>query len=185
MLFRHQNHRLVASLCLALGACTSVGPTASTMESTPVAIGKNSPADQTLATKSCPVAARAEAQTTKAMALINAERRARGLAGLRASVTLRHIAQAHACDNAARGVYSHFGSDGSDLGKRLRRGNYWLRLAAENTALGFDTPERLVAFWMQSPLHHANMMNPGVTEMGLGLADGARPNWVLVLAKPR
>lgn len=175
-MFRHPPCHLVASLSLALAACTSVGPTASSMEMAPASA---------LATITCPAPARADAQTTKAMELINAERRARGLAGLRVSARLHDIAQAHACDNAARGVYSHFGADGSDLGKRLRRGNYRLRLAAENTALGFDTPERLVAFWMQSPLHHANMMHPGVTEMGLGLADGARPNWVLVLAKPR
>lgn len=119
------------------------------------------------------------------IARVNAERAARGLAPVRSSGSLARVAQAHACDNAARNVYSHTGSDGSDLSVRLRRGGYKLRVAAENTALGFDSTERLVSFWMHSPHHRDNILNPKVTEIGLGLARGARPNWVMVLARPR
>lgn len=119
------------------------------------------------------------------IARVNAERTARGLPPLRQSGRLAKVAQSHACDNAARNVYSHTGSDGSDLSIRLRRGGYKLRVAAENTALGFDTTDRLVSFWMNSPHHRANILNPSVTELGVGLAQGARPTWVLVLARPR
>ncbi len=133
----------------------------------------------------CAAPARAGAMAGAVIAQVNAQRKAKGLGGLRASPKLMKAAQAHACDNAARGGYSHVGSDGSDLSTRLRRTGYKIRVAAENTGLGFDDPARLVAFWMKSPGHRANILNPRVTDVGVGLADGSRPSWVLNLATGR
>ncbi|MGB8813037.1 MAG: CAP domain-containing protein [Paracoccaceae bacterium] len=133
----------------------------------------------------CASPARESATQAEVLALINAQRRAAGLSALRASPKLSHIAHAHACDNAARGGYSHIGSDGSDLGARLRRGGYKLSVAAENTGWGFDTAAKAVAFWMGSPHHRENILLSNVTEIGVGLADGARPAWVINFAKPR
>lgn len=128
----------------------------------------------------------AAAAQARVLQLLNAHRRNAGLAPLRASSRLATIAQGHACDNAARGSISHSGSDGADLSARMRRGGYALRTAAENTGLGFaDAPDRMVAFWMASAGHRANILNPQMTEMGLGLTAGARPAWVLNLAQPR
>lgn len=132
--------------------------------------------------RGCALPARGQGQVAEVVARVNAQRQAAGLPPLRASRTLARVAQAHACDNAARGVYSHVGSDGSDLGTRLQRGGYALRVAAENTGLGFDEADRAVAFWMQSPKHRANILNARVTEIGVGLAQGARPSWVMVMA---
>lgn len=133
----------------------------------------------------CPTPTRTGAMAAEVVTRVNAERQAHGLAALRSSSRLDQVAQAHACDNAARTGYSHTGSDGSGLQQRLLRGGYHLRLAAENTGLGFDTPDRLVQFWMASPHHRSNILNPGLTEVGVGLADGSRPAWVLDMAKPR
>ena len=133
----------------------------------------------------CATPARNSVDTSRMVSLVNAQRAAHGLAPLRTSGKLARAAQAHACDNAARASYSHYGSDGSDLGMRLRRVGYRLSTAAENTGLGFSDPEPLVTYWMNSPGHKANILNPSITELGLGQADGARPTWVLDFGRPR
>jgi uncharacterized protein YkwD len=137
------------------------------------------------ASSRCAAPARAGKMAGAVIAQVNAQRKAKGLGALRASPKLMKAAQAHACDNAARGGYSHVGSDGSDLSTRIRRTGYKIRVAAENTGLGFDDPARLVSFWMNSPGHRANILNPRVTDVGVGLADGARPSWVLNMATGR
>lgn len=118
---------------------------------------------------------------------INAERRAKGLSMLKVDGRLAQAAQSHACDNAAQQAYSHYGSDGSDLKKRLMRVNFRPRIAVENTGLGFNgDSDRMMSFWMNSPKHRANILNPKVKRFGLGVAqtpDG-RTTWVLNLGTP-
>lgn len=134
----------------------------------------------------CTRPAEAEPMQARVLALVNAFRAQQGLPALRASARIAGVAQGHACDNAARASISHQGSDGSSLGQRLNRGGYRWWAAAENTGLGFvDSPERMVEFWKNSPLHRANLLNSDVTEAGLGFTGGARPAWVLNLGQPR
>jgi uncharacterized protein YkwD len=172
---------LVAVICVATAVFAPVGNPANaggtavpfySVETTATPIAKR-----------CTMPANAAAMVARVIGGVNAQRRASGLATLRTSPALMQVAQGHACDNAARGGYSHTGSDGSDLKTRLRRGGYRLRVATENTAYGFDDPNRLVGFWMESSGHRANILNPGTVEIGLGLATGARPAWVLVMAR--
>ncbi len=137
------------------------------------------------ATSRCTPPAGAAKLAGAVIAQVNQQRKSRGLATLRPSGVLARAAQRHACDNAARSSYSHTGSDGSDLSTRLRRAGYKIRVATENTAIGFDEPGRLVNFWMNSPGHRANILNPNTTEIGVGLAAGARPAWVLNMARGR
>lgn len=128
----------------------------------------------------------AEAMQARMLALINGYRAEQGLGSLRASPRLATVAQGHACDNAARAGIDHTGSDGSTLEARLERGGYRWWAAAENTGLGFaDSPERMFAYWQNSPHHNHNMLKPEITEAGLGFTGGGRPSWVLNLGKPR
>lgn len=132
----------------------------------------------------CTAAHSAQAEA-EVLAEVNRLRASAGLSGLRANRALASVAQGHACDNAGRNSYSHSGSDGSDLGRRLDRGGYNYREAAENTGLGRFTAAAMVDYWNRSPAHRTNMLNPGVTEAGLGLAkaDNGRNAWVLVLGR--
>lgn len=116
------------------------------------------------------------------LAAVNRLRAGAGIRALQANRHLALVAQAHACDNAARSSYSHTGSDGSDLARRLRRGQYDYRDAAENTGLGHATVQAMVDFWARSPGHRANLLNPALTEAGLGLSRTAKGRnvWVLV-----
>ena len=173
---------------VALSGCIVI-PIPLSVSAGNVVVGQRWPAEPAPgpapASAHCASPARANAQIAQLVNLVNAERRAAGLGAVRPSARLAQVAHAHACDNAAHSSYSHVGSDGAQLGQRLTRGGYHMRLAAENTGWGFDTPERAMNFWMNSPHHRANILLRGITEIGIGLADGARPAWVMNLAKPR
>lgn len=133
----------------------------------------------------CPIA-RDEAPAEVARR-INELRASRGLPALRYSDHLARIAQNHACDNAANKSYSHEGSNGSTLGNRLATGGYQHLGARENTGLGRFDSAGMVAYWRNSPAHLANILDPSVDELGLGIAatnDGRRA-WVMMLAKRR
>ena len=172
--------RLMATcLALTLSGCIII-PIPVTRDT----IGDPGPAPVSSA---CPRPASASSAEQLILQRANSLRASQGLPALRLDARLSRIAQEHACDNAARGIYSHDGSDGSTLAHRLKRGGYPFATGAENTGLGFaDAPERMATFWENSPKHRANLLNPKVTEAGLGLAQGTKgPAWVLVLAKPR
>jgi uncharacterized protein YkwD len=137
-------------------------------------------------TSDCPVPARAAADARVIVSLVNAERAAVGLSPLAFSAPLSGVAHRHACDNAARQTISHDGSDGSTLAQRLERGGIAVRMGAENTGLGFSSPQIAMERWMKSPGHRANILTPEITLIGVGQADGVpRPTWVLDFIKPR
>jgi len=137
----------------------------------------------------CSKPAGAQAAEAEVIRLVNAQRQQAGLPGLKASGKLAMAAQVQACDNAARRIYSHVGSDGSDLATRLKRTGYRYRLAAENTGRGFNQAARVVAFWMNSPEHRANILLPRAREIGVGLAlsdaPESRNHWITVMGASR
>lgn len=156
----------------------------------PLPAGQTSPAPASFGpaptASICPPGADATAYETRVLTLINDFRARNGMGPLRRSAKLSAVAQAHACDNAARSSFSHEGSDGSDLTIRLGRAGYAFRRAGENTGLGFaGSPDRMMAFWQGSAKHRANLLLDGISEAGLGVTQGDRPAWVLVLANPR
>lgn len=166
---------MVLGLCLS--GCVVAVPLPGTVSAPPASDGGRLTA--------CPAPADAAALRGAVLARVNAERQAAGLSPLRRSALLDRAAQSQACDNAARGIYSHTGADGSDLRQRLRRAGYPTRTGAENTALGFEDPARLTAFWMASPGHRSNILLPAARDIGIGIADGARRHWVMVAGAPR
>lgn len=122
---------------------------------------------------------------------VNTQRRSAGLPMLGNDPRLANTAHRHACDLARRGIKGHVGSDGSHLRERLAREGYAARSGAENAGHGFEnTPAGLVAGWMGSPGHRANLLDPNLVEAGVGVAqdplgpDG-RMKWVMVYALPR
>ena len=88
---------------------------------------------------------------------------------------------------AARGRMSHAGSDGSSPGDRATRAGYRWKTVGENVAFGQPTAERVVASWLASAHHCANIMDPDYTDMGIGFAADSRdavPYWSQVFGKP-
>lgn len=120
-------------------------------------------------------------------ASINAERQRAGAAGLNRSEPLERAAQDHACALARRGQISHRGMLGTGLRTRLWQVGYRAELAGENLAAGIEAPPALVAAWMASPGHRANILMTGARDLGLGAARGrdGMLYWVMVGAAPR
>jgi uncharacterized protein YkwD len=104
-------------------------------------------------------------------ALVNQERAHAGLAPLAANPVLAQAAESYAADMAAEDFFSHTGADGSDHIRRTEAAGYvdWSFLG-ENLAAGQPTPERVVAAWMKSPTHRANVLAPDAREIGIGHA---------------
>ena len=117
------------------------------------------------------------------LALVNAERSARGLAPMRYDDRLVRAAQQHSEDQARAGRLSHTGSDGSTVARRVDRVGYSWRSLAENVAYGYPDVAAVMAGWMASDGHRRNILSANV-DFGVGLAHGAdgRPYWTQVFA---
>jgi uncharacterized protein YkwD len=118
--------------------------------------------------------------------LVNAERAAAGLAPLALSAELSAAAQAQSDAMAFTGVISHVGADGRGPAQRISDAGYgWLR-CGENIAVGQTTPEEAMAFWMGSTPHRANILDPGMRELGVGYlwVDGGYGHyWTITLGE--
>ncbi|WP_022800243.1 CAP domain-containing protein [Deinococcus ficus] len=84
------------------------------------------------------------------------------------SAQLEQAAQAHAADLAARNYFSHTSPEGRTAADRVTATGYVWRQVAENIAAGQPTPEEVVAGWLRSPGHCANIMDPGLKDLGVG-----------------
>ncbi len=129
----------------------------------------------------------------RVLALTNARRLEGGCAALTANPTLADVAQGHAADMALQDYFAHVGKDGAAPDARVTRAGYAWRLVAENIAAGYPTPEAVVAGWMDSAGHRANILNCGLTQIGVGYyflspdpgTQQWQHYWVQVFATPR
>ena len=117
------------------------------------------------------------------LAAVNAERRRAGRAPLSLSPELGRVAQAHACDMAKRGYFSHTSQDGRSMSDRANRAGL-PRLCAmgENIARGQRDVPSVMDGWMRSAGHRRNILDSDFSLVGFGRADG--PNWVQLFARP-
>lgn len=116
----------------------------------------------------------------------NALRKENGVAVLRVNDRLMQAAQVRADEMAAHTVYSHTRPDGRKfntatdcpyMAENIHRIADWV-LSDQTLA------ERAVADWYASTVHHKNMVNPKLSEIGVGLARGVNdtgdPCWYCV-----
>jgi uncharacterized protein YkwD len=116
---------------------------------------------------------------------VNAQRRARGLAPLTTSAPLARAAQEQASYMARIGRMTHTGSGGTSVGTRVTRAGYRWSMVGENIAYGQRNSSAVVAAWMASPPHAANILNARYTQVGVGVASrNGVLWWCLVLARP-
>lgn len=104
------------------------------------------------------------------------------------SEELQRAALDHARDMASHGNLSHAGSDGSTHAERATRAGYQWRVVGENIAAGQSTAEQVVAGWLKSAGHCANLMDPDFSEMGVAYAPappgGKGIYWVQMFGAP-
>ncbi|MGK9064541.1 CAP domain-containing protein [Stutzerimonas chloritidismutans] len=105
------------------------------------------------------------------------------------SDTLADAALAHSQDMARRDYFSHRAPNGEQAGDRARQAGYRWSRVGENIAAGQGSAEQVVAGWLASPGHCANIMNADFTEMGAAYATDkastAGSYWTQVFATPR
>ncbi len=99
--------------------------------------------------------------------LTNVERSKLGLPALKVNTTLDTAAQNHTRNMADQDFFSHTGKDGSSPTNRVQSIGY-KGVAGENIAAGSTTPEDVLAQWMNSPGHRANILNTDYQEIGVG-----------------
>ena len=107
---------------------------------------------------------------------------------LHVSPLLNDAATDHARDMARNDFFEHRGSDGSQPRDRVLRAGYKSRLTGENIALGPESAEEVVAGWLNSPGHCANIMEPRFQDIGFAVTSGKRRGqiyWVQTFAAPR
>lgn len=96
----------------------------------------------------------------------------------------------HSDDMQSRNFFSHTGSDGSSAGQRLTSAGYVWSTWGENIAAGQPDVASVVAGWMNSPGHCANLMNPQFRDIGVACVKGGAGNsystyWTMDLAAGR
>jgi len=109
-------------------------------------------------------------------------------APLSASRKLDDAAAGHARDMARKRFFDHRGADGSQPKDRVIRAGYQPRLTGENIAFGPESAEEVVAGWLASPGHCANIMDSRFQHIGVALATGrgrGQIYWVQSFGAPR
>lgn len=154
-LLRRRFFSLIALAILAttpIGCFDSDGPTA------PIAPGGGSPA---------PGPSAPEAQAF--VASMNQHRVSLGLSPLTWDPGVAAVATAHSQDMVDRGFFSHTNPDGETPWDRMAAAGVTYTAAGENIAYGYPTGSAVLAAWLGSPGHKANIENPNFTHHGVGL----------------
>jgi uncharacterized protein YkwD len=124
----------------------------------------------------------------RVVALTNGERQKASLAPLTVNTNLNVAAQRYADAMATGSCVAHTCPPVPELPKRVELAGYsgWGRLA-ENIAAGQRSADEVVVAWMGSQGHRDNILQPDVTEIGIGHAAGGSYGvyWVQVFGTPR
>jgi uncharacterized protein YkwD len=135
-----------------------------------------------------------------ALAIVNQHRRAGASCGARGSFApapvlawndaLTQASLVHSDDMVALNFFSHTGSSGSSAGDRATAAGYVWRTWGENIAAGQNTVNTVMAGWMASDGHCANIMNASMRDIGLACVSGNANNsyrtyWTMTLGATR
>lgn len=101
--------------------------------------------------------------------LVNNARAQAGLSALALNAQLAAAAQGHSIDMACHGFIGHNGSDGSTPSQRIAAAGYAASRASE-IIYGSGYPQTAFDWWMNDQVHRDEILNPNVTEMGVGYA---------------
>jgi uncharacterized protein YkwD len=123
-----------------------------------------------------PVAGSEPATGHAVICLVNAERAARGLPALREAPLLDLAAARFAAQMVALRFFDHVAPDGSVLEDRVAATGYAAASLGEDIGEGAGvdatSAAAIVAMWMDSAPHRANIVDPGFRDAGAGVVLG-------------
>ncbi|HTB69567.1 MAG TPA: CAP domain-containing protein [Solirubrobacteraceae bacterium] len=125
-----------------------------------------------------PSAANLELVRVATLCLVNRERTSRGEVALKPNARLELSAQGHSTDMASGDYFAHDSRNGSTPLARMRSSGYIFSshlgyAVGENIAwatLWLATPKAIVAGWMASPGHRANILDATFRDTGIGVS---------------
>jgi uncharacterized protein YkwD len=119
----------------------------------------------------------------------NDARTRNGRPALGTSAKLMEAARIHAeqMATAQRAAHTISGARYPTMQDRINAVGYAYMEIAENVAWNQRSAQEVVAGWMTSTGHRANILDPGLTEMGAAMARSSRgePYWIQVFGRPR
>ena len=112
----------------------------------------------------------AEDYINEVLRLVNIERAKEGLSPLELDSALSKAAKVRAEEQTE--LFGHTRPDGQSCFSVFEEYGISYRIAGENAAAGYSTPEDVVNAWMNSEGHRANILKPGFEKLGVGFAYG-------------
>lgn len=103
--------------------------------------------------------------------ITNQQRSANGLPALDWNAALANSAWLKATDICANGYWAHTAPDGTTGWQLMSRSGYNYTVAGENLAKGFTDDVDVVAGWMASAGHRANILDQRYMDIGVGSAS--------------
>ena len=112
--------------------------------------------------------------------LVNVQRARHELRALRQNADLARSSARHSEDMVSGNYFDHVSPGGETPLARIKASTYLPRrstyMVGENIAVGtmqLATPASIVASWMKSPDHRANILNPDFRDSGIGVVAQA------------
>lgn len=102
----------------------------------------------------------------------NVERTKAGVSTLKENQGLDYAAKQKLDDMFANNYWDHTGPNGQTAWQFISEVGYKYDLAGENLAKGYTTTADVVAAWMASPTHKANMLDGRFRDIGVAVGSG-------------
>ncbi|PIY97118.1 MAG: hypothetical protein COY66_01155 [Candidatus Kerfeldbacteria bacterium CG_4_10_14_0_8_um_filter_42_10] len=113
---------------------------------------------------------------SEVLELTNLVRTKNNLPPLQLSYALTQTAELKAQDMLNNQYFAHISPQGKTPWDWLNQTNYLYSMAGENLAINFNSPEEMMAQWLASPTHRANILDPDFKEMGVAIVSGKFKN---------
>ncbi len=147
--------------------------------------GKQDPSSRTVLPCSDP--ATAQQLVGELLEALNSERAKHDLRPLKPDPTLTRVAEFYACRMIEGSFFGHQDPfDGSTVDARAANFGYAYYKVGENLAAGHNTVAEVMAHWLRSPGHRANILDPAFKDIGIAVKQGGQFGiyWVQEFGRP-
>ena len=128
----------------------------------------------------------AEVDASAAQSMISGYRKNNGLGPVTLDPGLMRLASEQSVAMAQRDKLDH--NAARSFNERIAGAGFPTKAAVENVGAGYHTLAEAFSGWRDSPPHRANMLNPGVTRMGIAAVYSPNSKykvfWTLIMAAP-